>query len=105
MPAAAAQPVASAFGASGILASLVKSDELRKQIVEAVDLLLSRQGVASDASFATALKLPAWRVGGFISRLQETLNVDGYAVIRYDGQARTIHLDAAKLGQLFEVKL
>ena len=49
--------------------------------------------------------LPHFRVGGFISKLQEVLNLDGYEVVRYDPAARQVHLDREKLAQLFEVKL
>ena len=45
------------------------------------------------------------RVSGFVSRLQEILNVDGYQVLRFDRQGQQVHLDLEKLAQQFEVKL
>lgn len=98
-------PAPSAFAGSPVLASLVKSAAERKQLVAAVDFLLERQGVASDAVFASALGVPGWRVGGFVAKLQEVLNIDAYQVIRYDAAAKTIHLDRVKLAQQFEVVL
>jgi len=76
-----------------------------KSVAEAVDHLLARQCVMSDGAFAAAMRLLPFRVGGFISKLQEALNLDGYEVIRYDPTARQVHLDRDKLAQLFEVTL
>ena len=47
----------------------------------------------------------AWRIGGFMSKVEEVLNVDGYQVIRYDRSAKQVHLNVGLLDQLFEVKL
>lgn len=98
-------PRASAFAGSRVLESLQPSATERRHVVEAVDFLLERQGIASEAAFAAAMKIPAWRTGGLVSRLGEVLNIDGYQVIRHDAGARTIHLDREKLAQQFEVKL
>jgi hypothetical protein len=59
----------------------------------------------SGDAFAAAMGVLTFRVGGLISKLQEVLNLDGYEVIRYDAAARQVHLDRAKLAQLFEVTL
>ncbi|WP_437840169.1 BREX-2 system phosphatase PglZ [Sorangium sp. So ce1153] len=106
-PAPAPAPVAkpSTFASSPVLASLERSASDRKQIVEAVDFLLARQGVASEAALASALNVPAWRIGGVVAKLGEILNVDGYQVIRHDSAAKTVHLDREKLAQQFEVQL
>lgn len=98
-------PKASAIAGSRVLESLERSAAERKTIIEAVDFLLERQGVASEAAFAAVMKIPAWRTGGLVSKLGEVLNVDGYQVIRHDAAAKTIHLDREKLAQQFEVKL
>ena len=61
--------------------------------------------MAAEGAFAAALKIPSWRVGGFVAKLQEVLNVDGYQILRHETGAKTIHLDREKLVQQFEVKL
>lgn len=95
----------SAFASSVVLESRQKSPTDRQQTIAAVELLLERQGVASEASLAGAMNVAAWRIGGVVSKLGEVLNVDGYQVIRHDAAAKMIHLDREKLAQLFEVKL
>ncbi|WP_437602988.1 BREX-2 system phosphatase PglZ [Sorangium sp. So ce590] len=95
----------SAFASSPILASLQKAASDRRQIIEAVEFLLERQGVASEAALAGAMNVAVWRIGGVVSKLGEVLNIDGYQVIRHDAAAKTIHLDREKLAQQFEVKL
>ena len=40
-----------------------------------------------------------FRVEGYVRRLQEVLNVDGYPVLRLDSGTRQIFLDQAKLEQ------
>lgn len=95
----------SAFASSPVLASLQRAASDRKQIVEAVDFLLARQCVVSEAALAGAMNVAAWRIGGVVSKLGEVLNIDGYQVIRHDSAAKTIHLDREKLAQQFEVKL
>jgi hypothetical protein len=104
-PAPALAAKQSAFASSPVLASLQKAASDRKQIIEAVDFLLERQGVASEAALASAMNVAAWRIGGVVSKLGEILNIDGYQVIRHDSAAKTIHLDREKLAQQFEVKL
>lgn len=99
----AAKP--SAFASSLVLESLQQAASERKQIIEAVDFLLERQGVASEAALAGAMNVAVWRIGGVVSKLGEILNIDGYQVIRHDSAAKTVHLDREKLAQQFEVKL
>jgi hypothetical protein len=96
---------ASAFVTSAVLKARVKDAAELKSVAEAVDQLLSRQCVMADDAFAAAMRLLPFRVGGFISKLREALNIDGYEVIRYDPTARQVHLDRDKLAQLFEVTL
>jgi len=104
-PAPQTQAAPSAFATSSVLAALGRSAKERDLIVKAVEFLLERQGVATEAAFATALTEPAWRIGGVVAKLQEALNIDGYQVIRFDAGPKTIHLDREKLAQQFEVKL
>jgi hypothetical protein len=100
-------PVApkTAFVTSEVLKARLKTAAERQGVADAVDLLLSRQGVMSGEAFAAAMRILPFRVGGLISKLQEVLNLDGYEVIRYDPAARQVHLDRNKLAQLFEVTL
>lgn len=95
----------SAFARSEMLQARAPSAALRKQVVQAVDFLLERGGVASDEAFAAGMGELYFRVGGLVSRLQEVLNVDGYQVLRHDASARHVYLDREKLCQQFEVKL
>jgi hypothetical protein len=95
----------SAFASSEVLKARAQQPATRQQVVEAVDVLLAREGVMSAEAFGAAVGVLLYRVGGLISKLQEVLNVDGYEVIRFDATSRQVHLDRAKLAQLFEVKL
>jgi hypothetical protein len=95
----------SAFAGSAVLKARAPLAAARQEVVDAVDLLLSRQGVMSGDAFAAAMQILPFRVGGLISKLQEFLNLDGYEVIRYDPAVRQVHLDPVKLAQLFEVTL
>lgn len=95
----------SVFAGSAVLKARAPVAVARQEVIDAVDLLLSRQGVMSGDAFAAAVRVLPFRVGGLISKLQEVLNLDGYEVIRFDPTARQVHLDRAKLAQLFEVDL
>ncbi|MEP7124755.1 MAG: BREX-2 system phosphatase PglZ [Byssovorax sp.] len=104
-PSSPPPPRPSSFASSAVLESLQRSATERQQIIEAVEFLLERQGVASEAALAGAMSVAPWRIGGVVSKLGEALNIDGYQVIRHDAAAKTIHLDREKLAQQFEVKL
>jgi hypothetical protein len=95
----------SAFARSAMLEARAPTVSARKQVVMAVEFLLSRSGVASAEAFASRMSVPVYRVGGLVSHLQEVLNVDGYQVVRFDHAGGQVHLDRAKLEQQFEVKL
>ena len=60
---------------------------------------------ATTEAFAQAVGSLLYRVGGVIAKLQEALNVDGYAVVRLDPTRGQVYLDRAKLNELFEVSL
>jgi hypothetical protein len=95
----------SRFASSEVLAAQVPVPAERGRVVTAVELLLARHGVVSADAFAAALRLLPFRVEGYITTIQEKLNLDGYQVLRFDREARQIHLDREKLCQLFEVEL
>lgn len=96
-------PPTSAFGKSSVLEARVKDAATRKEIVRAVEFLLSRNGVAKDAAFAAEMSVAARRAGGLVAKYQEALNVDGYEVLRYDSASHDVILDIGKLRVLFEV--
>ncbi len=103
-PVAAAAPrTPSAFAQSKVLNDIVTDASFRKELVRAVEFLLAHNGVVTDAAFAAEMNVVARRVGGLVAKLQEALNLDGYEVLRYDADARQVHLDAGKLRLLFEV--
>lgn len=102
---AAAPAASSAFAASVVLKARAPAAQSRQEVVEAVEVLLQRQGVMAGEAFAGAMRILPFRVSGFISKLQEVLNLDGYDVLRYDPVTRQVHLDRGKLAQLFEVPL
>jgi len=75
----------------------------RDLVLKAVDFLLARHGVGSVDTFAAALGVLPFRIGGVIAQLQGVLNVDGYQVLSYDPQSKQVKLDAGKLGAQFGV--
>lgn len=97
-------PIA-AFAACDMLKARAPQAPEREQVTSAVALLLSRGGALAAEVFAQHMGVLAFRVEGYVRRLQEVLNVDGYPVLRFDSAARQIFLDKAKLEQQFEVKL
>lgn len=103
-PAVAKVGAGSAFARSLVLEARV-AKERRVIVVEAVEFLLARNGIADAAAFASAMKTFPARVGGFVSMLQELLNVDGYQVLSYDRQEKQVRLDRGKLAEQFEVEL
>jgi hypothetical protein len=103
-PPARPAPLA-AFAGSEMLKARAPTAERRTQVVAAVELLLSRGGALAAEVFAQHQGVLPFRVEGYVRSLQEVLNVDGYAVLRYDASARQVFLDRPKLEQQFEVKL
>ncbi len=73
------------------------------RLLEALELTLARDGRAPVGLLAEALRQPAFRMRSFASRATEIMNVDGYPVLRLDGD--TLHLDVQLLEQVFEVRL
>jgi hypothetical protein len=93
------------FEESAVLRARTRDAAERKRVAQAVRFLKSRNGIASDDAFASAMGTLAYRVGGLISRLQEVLNLDGYQVLRYDRETHQVYLDRDKLMEQFEVAL
>lgn len=104
-PKRASVPPTSAFAKSTVLEARVKEAMARKELVRAVEFLLSRNGVAKDAAFAAELGVATRRAPGLVAKFQEALNVDGYEVLRYDSTTHDVVLDIGKLRLLFEVPL
>ena len=100
-----AAPPPSPISGSEVLKVRAPVAQERQQVIAAVDLLVAKGSVMSAEAFAAGMRVLPFRVGGLISKLQEVLNLDGYEVIRFDPASRQVHLDRAKLAQLFEVKL
>jgi len=97
-------PIA-AFAACEMLKARAPKSSQREDVVRAVELLLARGGALAAEVFAQHLNVLPFRVEGYVRGLQEVLNVDGYAVLRFDNRARQVFLEKAKLEQQFEVKL
>jgi hypothetical protein len=97
-------PNTTAFEKSAVLKAKATKADLRRQVVQAVGYLQDHNGVASASAFASAMGVIPYRIAGFISRLQEVLNVDGYPVLRYERDAGQVYLDTAKLREQFEVE-
>jgi hypothetical protein len=102
-PKRASVPPTSAFAKSTVLDARVNDAAARKELVRAVEFLLSRNGVAKDAAFAAELGVATRRAPGLVAKFQEALNVDGYEVLRYDSTTHDVVLDIGKLRLLFEV--
>ncbi len=96
-------PAVSPFAKSKILEARATDAAFRKDVTRAVDFLLARNGVATAAAFAAEIGILQRRVGGLVAKMQETLNVDGYEVLRFDAVAQHVALDVGKLRLLFEV--
>ncbi len=94
-----------AFANCEMLKARAPKAEARERAVRAVELLLSRGGALAADVFAQHLDVLPFRVEGYVRGLQEVLNVDGYAVLRFESRTRQVFLDKPKLEQQFEVKL
>lgn len=102
-PTAPEQP--SAFASSELLRKLAPRQQDRNEVIQAVEYLLQHRGVASEQAFAAAMGQLPGRIPGFVAKLQEVLNVEGYQVLRHAPQEKQVVLDPEKLAQQFEVKL
>lgn len=96
---------AAAFATCPVLLARAPGAHQRKQVVQAVEFLLDRDGVAAEAAFAAGMGVMPFRVSPLVAVLQEVLNVDGFEVLRYDRAAQQIYLERKRLCEQFEVKL
>ncbi|MDD9942793.1 MAG: BREX-2 system phosphatase PglZ [Myxococcales bacterium] len=94
-------PAAIALGSLPQVKNL--SAKERRQLLEGVDYLLARDGIATTAAFAAHVGLLEGRTRGFVARyMQPVLNVDGFQIIGYEGGQ--IRLDVAVLKAQFGVE-
>lgn len=92
----------SRLGKNKLLHELAVTEGRRKEVLQAVQALLERGGIASRDAFATTMGKPPFRVPGLVSTLSEVLNVDGTPVLRYDSTAKQVQLNDAQLWQIFD---
>ncbi|MFZ6186135.1 hypothetical protein ACOXH8_45960, partial [Nannocystis pusilla] len=80
------------------------ADARQRELVErAVEALLAHGPSAHENALAPALGMPARRVGGFIVKASEVLNIDGYAVLHFDPVSHLAVLHEQRLRQCFEL--
>lgn len=91
----------SAFAKSPVLAACLPNETERRLVIQAVECVLARGGAMSAAAFTAEMSILPYRVGGFVSKLQEALNLDGYEVVRFDPKGQQVFVDREKLTQLF----
>jgi hypothetical protein len=104
-PVAPLEAPLAAFAGCEMLKARAPKAAQRNEVVRAVQLLLSRGSALAAEVFAQHLNVLPFRVEGYVRGLQEVLNVDGYAVLRFDSKTRQVFLEKSKLEQQFEVKL
>lgn len=75
----------------------------REIVIRAVDALLTHGPSVEAGALGRLLGMPERRVGGFIVKASEVLNVDGYAVLHYDPIAHRAELHVERLLQCFEL--
>jgi hypothetical protein len=80
-----------------------RNDDEVERLLDALELTLARDGRAPFGVLAEALRVPAFRLRSLAARWTEVMNVDGWGVLKLDGD--TLHLDASMLEQVFEVRL
>lgn len=88
---------------SPIFAERTPDPKQRELVVRALEALLAHGASVDASSLARALSIPARRVGGFIVKASEALNVDGYAVLHFDPVAQRAELHVERLLQCFEL--
>ncbi len=97
------QPLTRQLLASPIFAVRAAEPRQREQTILAIEVLLRHGAAASEDILGPALGIAARRVGGFIVKASEILNVDGYAVLAYDPIARRAELHLERLLHCFEL--
>jgi hypothetical protein len=96
-------PLVRRLAESAIFAARAADPGQRDMAIRAVTALLASERSASDAILGPALGIPARRVGGFISKASEVLNVDGYAVLQFDPVHHRAELHVERMIQCFEL--
>ena len=76
-------------------------DEQFKSLLSALD---ERGGKLTRSALAHRLGLPLVRVASFVAAARRVLNVEGYAVVRFDEPSDTIELNRELLIAQFELE-
>jgi hypothetical protein len=76
-------------------------DEQFKSLLSALD---ERGGKLTRSALANSLGLPLVRVASFVAAARRVLNVEGYAVVRFDEPSDTIELNLELLIAQFELQ-
>ncbi len=100
-PASAPPGRAAALAKSDVWKALGLEAARAEKVLKAVDVLLARHGTMSSEAFAAEMEMMEFRVPGFVTRLGEALNLDGFGVIRFDAGTRQVVLNAELLRQVF----
>jgi nicotinamidase-related amidase len=98
---ASLSPLTLKLSKSGDFKALAGASKYRDQVLQAVDFLARRQGVAPTSAFADALGIPGWRVTQTIARYTELLNLDGEPILQVDLRAQQVRLDITRLTAAF----
>lgn len=102
-PAASYHPHTRRLIGSPIFVERTPDPKQRDLVVRALEALLTHGASVDAASLGRALNIPARRVGGFIVKASEVLNIDGYAVLHFDPIAQRAELHVERLLQCFEL--
>lgn len=100
----ARHPLTRRLLASPIFEARATEPAQRDRTILTVDALLRHGNAAGDELLGSLLRIPARRVGGFVARASEVLNVDGYAVLHHDPIARRAELHIERLQHCFELE-
>lgn len=90
--------------ASPIFEARIREPSQRVQAEQLLEALLRHGNAASDELLGALLRIPARRVGGFVARASEVLNVDGYPVVHHDPISRRAELHVERLQTCFELE-
>jgi len=75
------------------------------QVAALIDALVAAPGARLPRPVvASAISLPAFRLAGALSQMQQLLNVEGFGVLRMDVDGQTVVLDDRLLREQFEVR-
>lgn len=88
---------------SPIFAARAADPGQRDLAARAVDALLMHERSAHETLLGPVLGVAPRRVGGFIVKASEVLNVDGYAVLHFDSTTHRAELHVERMIQCFEL--